>query len=436
MRAGSHTFVTVLLRITYALITYLLIPVVLIHLWWRSLNNPAYRRRIGERFGYFGRRLANHSIWIHAVSVGEVQAAAALVGALQSRYPDSPLVLTTMTPTGSQRAQDLFGDTVVHSYVPYDLASAVRRFFDWAQPELVIIMETELWPNLFRECGHREIPLVLASARVSARSVSRYRRLVSLFRETLSHGIVIAAQTETDAERFCSLGANQSRIRVTGNIKFDFSLDPEISSRGREFRRTNAAGRPVWIAASTHTDEEQVVLAAQQKILATNPDALLILVPRHPERFQLVASLIARAGMAYVTRSSGDRCAPDTKVFLGDSMGELTMLYAAADVAFVGGSLTPVGGHNLLEPAALGMPVLTGPHTFNAADIAELLVENGSTQVIHDADELADRVTSLLADESQRMSRGNGGREVIENNRGTLQRLLDLIDPLIAPASR
>lgn len=436
MRAGSHTFVTVLLRITYALITYLLIPVVLIHLWWRSLSNPAYRQRIGERFGYFGRRLANHSIWIHAVSVGEVQAAAALVGALQSRYPDSPLVLTTMTPTGSQQAQDLFGDTVVHSYVPYDLASAVRRFFDWAQPELVIIMETELWPNLFRECGRREIPLVLASARVSARSVSRYRRVVSLFRETLSHGIVIAAQTETDAKRFFSLGANQSRIRVTGNIKFDFSLNQEISLRGREFRRANAAGRPVWIAASTHTDEEQVVLAAHQKILATNPDALLILVPRHPERFQLVGSLITREGMSYVTRSSGDRCAPDTKVFLGDSMGELTMLYAAADVAFVGGSLIPVGGHNLLEPAALGIPVLTGPHTFNAADIAELLVENGSTQVVHDAGELADRVTSLLADERQRMSRGNGGREVIENNRGTLQRLLDLIDPLIAPASR
>ena len=425
-----------MLRFAYALITYLLTPVVLGHLWWRSLSNPAYRRRIGERFGYFDRRLASRSIWIHAVSVGEVQAAAALVSALQSRYPDTPLVLTTMTPTGSQQAQDLFGDTVVHSYVPYDLTSAVRRFFAWARPGLVIIIETELWPNLFRECGRRKIPLVMASARVSARSVRRYRRLVSLFRETLSHGIVIAAQTETDAERFLSLGANPTRIHVTGNIKFDFYIDPEIPSRGSEFRQAHAAGRPVWIAASTHGEEEQIVLAAHHKVLVENGDALLLLVPRHPERFQFVASLLDRAGMSYVTRSSGGRCKPETKVFLGDSMGELTLFYAAADVAFVGGSLTPVGGHNLLEPAALGMPVLTGPYNFNAADIAELLIDNGSTQVVHDADELADRVTALLADQRERERRGSGGREVIENNRGTLQRLLDLIDPLIAPANR
>jgi len=425
-----------LLRLAYALITYLLTPVVLGHLWWRSLSNPEYRRRIGERFGYFEPRLARDSIWIHAVSVGEVQAAAALLSALQSRYPDTPIVLTTMTPTGSQQAQDLFGETVVHSYVPYDLASAVRRFFDWARPALVIIMETELWPNLFRECGRREIPLVMASARVSARSVGRYRRLVSLFRETLSHGIVIAAQTETDAARFLSLGANPSRIHVTGNIKFDFDLDPGIKSRGSEFRQTHASGRPVWIAASTHGEEEQIVLAAHKKVLAEYEDALLLLVPRHPERFQFVASLLERAGMPYVTRSSGGRCTPDTKVFLGDSMGELTSFYAAADVAFVGGSLTPVGGHNLLEPAALGMPVLTGPYTFNAADIAELLIDNRSTQVVHDAVELADRVSTLFADQSEREKRGSGGREVIENNRGTLQRLLDLIDPLIAPANR
>jgi len=425
-----------LLRFAYALITYLLTPVVLGHLWWRSLSNPAYRRRIGERFGYFDRRLASSSIWIHAVSVGEVQAAAALVSALQSRYPDTPLVLTTMTPTGSQQARDLFGDTVVHSYVPYDLASAVRRFFDWARPALVIIIETELWPNLFRECGRRHIPLVLASARISARSAKRYQRVVSLFRETLSHGIVIAAQTETDAERFLSLGANPTRIHVTGNVKFDFYIDPEIPSRGNKFRQAHAAGRPVWIAASTHGEEEQIVLAAHNKVLAEDGDVLLLLVPRHPERFQFVASLLDRGGMSYVTRSSGGRCTAETKVFLGDSMGELTLFYAAADVAFVGGSLTPVGGHNLLEPAALGLPVLTGPHTFNAADIAELLIDNGSTQVVHDADELADRVTALLADQRERERRGNGGREVIENNRGTLQRLLDLIDPLIAPANR
>lgn len=411
-------------------------PVLLLHLFWRSLGNPLYRQRIAERFGYFDARINGSSIWIHAVSVGEVRAAAPLVRALQERYPDKTLVMTTMTPTGSQQVRDLFGDSVVHSYVPYDLASAVRRFFDWAKPELVIIIETELWPNLFRECGLRNIPLVLASARVSPGSVNRYRRLVSLFRETLSHGIVIAAQTETDGERFRSLGAHPDRIHLTGNIKFDFDLDPDIPARGRQFREDQAGGRPVWIAASTHGDEEQVALAAHAAVLKEFPAAMLLIVPRHPERFQLVASLIERTGMRCVRRSSGQRCGADTDVFLGDTMGELTFFYAVADVAFVGGSLVPVGGHNLLEPAALGLPVLTGPHTFNAADIAQLLIDDGSAQVVRNGDELAARVVELFGDASERERRGRAGRQVFENNRGTLQRLLKLIDPLISRASR
>jgi 3-deoxy-D-manno-octulosonic-acid transferase len=411
-------------------------PVLLVHLYWRSLNNPPYRQRIGERFGYFDRESDTSSIWVHAVSVGEVQASAALVRALQKRYPDKPLILTTMTPTGSQRARDLFGESVIHSYVPYDLARAVRRFFDWANPELVIIIETELWPNLFRECGIRNIPLVLASARISPGSVNRYRRLVGLFRQTLSHGVVIAAQTETDGARFRSLGANPARIHVTGNIKFDFDLDEEIPVNGQAFRKEQAGERPVWVAASTHTDEEQVVLAAHRKVLATYPDALLIIVPRHPERFQMVVSMLERDGMAFVTRSSGKRCAPTTQVFLGDSMGELMLFYAAADTAFVGGSLVPVGGHNLLEPASLGLPVLTGPFTFNAPDIADLLIEDGSTQVVNNSEEIADRVIALLGDPEERQLRGGEGRHVIENNRGALERLLDLIDPIIDPASR
>jgi 3-deoxy-D-manno-octulosonic-acid transferase len=424
------------LRFAYAVLTYLLTPVFLWHLFWRSLSNPPYRQRIGERFGYMDRKLEARSIWVHAVSVGEVQAAAALVRALQSRYPDKPLVFTTMTPTGSQQIRDLFGDTVVQSYVPYDHASAVRRFFDWANPELAIIIETEIWPNLFRECGLRDIPLVLASARVSPGSVSRYRRLVSLFSETLSHGIVIAAQTETDAARFRSLGANAKRIHVTGNIKFDFDLDPEVPGKGRTFRDEQARQRPLWVAASTHAEEEQMILSAHQRVITAYPDALLLMVPRHPERFQAVASLIERNGMKYVTRSSGARCDSGTQVFLGDSMGELTTFYAAADVAFVGGSLVPVGGHNLLEPAALGLPVLTGPHTFNAPDIAELLVEDGCAQVVETGDELAGRVIALLGDAADRDRRGGVGRQVVENNRGTLQRVLNMVDPLIVEASR
>ncbi len=261
----------------------------------------------------------------------------------------------------------------------------MRRFFDWARPELAVILETEIWPNLYHECGRRRIPLVMASARVSIKSARRYRILFSLIRDSLAHGIVIGAQTAADAERFRALGANPARTHVTGNIKFDFELPPELAVRGRQLRAEQAPARPVWIGASTHQDEEQVLLEAHRQVLARYPDCLLMLVPRHPERFPTVAALVHRAGSAAVTRSSAGACPPEIPVFLGDSMGELTMFYAAADVAFVGGSLVRVGGHNLLEPAALGMPALTGPHNFNAPDIAEMLMERGATVMAQDA---------------------------------------------------
>jgi 3-deoxy-D-manno-octulosonic-acid transferase len=420
-------------RFIYAVLTYLLTPFLLLHLYWRSLTSPGYRHRIGERFGRYATPGADRpTIWVHAVSVGEVQAAAALVRALMERYPDRPLVLTTMTPTGSERARALFGDRVVHAYLPYDLARVVRRFFDWARPQLAIIMETELWPNLYHECGRRGVPLVLASARVSPRSVRHYRRLVSLFQETLSHGIVIAAQTEADAARFRSLGASPERTHVTGNIKFDFRLPEDAAVRGRAFRQVHAATRPVWIAASTHADEEQAVLDAHQHVLSSHPQALLIIVPRHPERFVPLADRVARKGFRCVTRSSGQSCDDATQVFLGDSMGELTLFYAASDVAFVAGSLVPIGGHNLLEPAALGIPVLTGPHNFNAADIAALLEASGGAEILAGADALPARVSALLADGEERTRRGIAARQTLEANRGALGRLLALLDPLLA----
>ncbi len=422
------------MRFIYALLTYLLLPAFLVHLLWRSRLNPEYRQRIGERFGFGMPRLNRDSIWIHAVSVGEVQAAAALIRELQARHPDTPLVVTTMTPTGSARVLELFGERVAHSYLPYDAVSSVRRFLDWSRPQLAIIMETELWPNLYNECGSRNIPLVLASARVSPRSVRGYRRLVSLFKETLSHGIVIAAQTSADAERFRSLGASSERTHVTGNIKFDFELPADTTALGSELRSAHAPDRPVWIAASTHEGEEAQVLAAHELVLQRQPDALLLLVPRHPERFEAVADEIGATGMPYVTRSSGVVCAADTKVFLGDSMGELTTLYAAADVAFVGGSLVAIGGHNLLEPAALSIPVVAGPHNFNAADIAELFSESGAVELVSDAESLAASVLRLLNDPDERARRGSAGQRVVAGNRGALKRLLKMLQPLL-PAS-
>jgi len=422
-----------MLRFAYAILTYLLAPVLIGHLYWRSISNPAYRQRIGERFGRSGHRIDTSSIWVHAVSVGEVQAAATLIRALLKRYPDRQLIVTTMTPTGAERVRDLFGDAVIHSYVPYDLASAVRHFFDWARPELVIIIEKEIWPNLFRECGLRKIPLVLASARISTRSARRYRHLVGLFGETLSHGIIIAAQSEIDASRFLSLGVNPQRIHVTGNIKFDFDLDPLVPELGAAFRAEHAVGRPIWVAASTHVDEEQLVLAAHKQVLGAFPNALLLLVPRHPERFMQVAALIDKAGLTGVTRSSTRLCTVDESVYLGDSMGELMTFYAAADVAFVGGSLVPrVGGHNLLEPAALGLPLLTGPHFFNAPEIADLMIADGAAQVVNDSAEIATHITALFGDSAERQRRGSAGQSVVDNNRGTLQRVLELIEPLMA----
>ncbi len=419
------------LRVVYVLLTYLAVPLLLLHLVWRGFSVPGYRRRIGERFGLRMPRLPRTSIWVHAVSVGEVQAAAPLVRTLLKRHPGVPLVITTMTPTGSERVRALFGDSVVHSYVPYDLAGAVRRFFDWARPMLAIIMETELWPNLYHECGQRRVPLVLASARVSLRSVRRYRRLIPLFRDTLSNGIVIAAQTAADAGRFRSLGANPSRTHVTGNIKFDFDLPPEIASRGRELRLQQARDRPVWVAASTHDGEEQAVLDAHARILERHPAALLVLVPRHPERFPQVAALLESRGIPFVSRSSRALATPATRVLLGDTMGELTTFYAAADVAFVGGSLVRIGGHNLLEPMALAVPAVTGPHNENATDIAELLVDCGAALLVQDWAGLAAEVSWLLGDEAERRKRGEAGRQAILANRGALDRLLTLIDPLI-----
>lgn len=419
-----------MLRLIYVLLSYLLAPFVAVFLLLRGLRNPDYLERFGERFG-FSPAGGGPSIWVHAVSVGEVQAASALLRQLGRRYQNLRLVVTTVTPTGASRLKDLFGDSVTHVYAPYDLPGAVRRFFDRANPRLAIIVETELWPNLYHECGRRNVPLVLASARISPRSVRRYRRFVGLFREALSHGIVIAAQSDRDAERFRLLGANPERTHTTGNIKFDLELPENIKTRGAQFRAANATGRPVWVAGSTHPGEESLVIQAHRLLQRRFGDALLMIAPRHPERFSAVETLIREAGLSCVTRSSGERCSPETEVFLIDTLGELTTMYAASDIAFVGGSLVPVGGHNLLEPAALGRPILTGPHTFNAEDIAELLLEEGAAKCVRDVAQLGACLEDWFANPSAAAAVGARGREVVQQNRGAIGRLLDLIDPLI-----
>lgn len=399
---------------------------------FRGFRNRQYWDRFGERFGFSATHIRSPSIWVHAVSVGEVQAASALIKELMLRYPTTPLVVTTVTPTGAGRVSAIFGDKVTHLYAPYDLPGSVRRFFDRVRPKLAIIIETELWPNLYHECGKRSVPLVLASARVSPLSVEKYRRFVGLFREALSHGIVIAAQSKSDAERFRSLGANPARTHVTGNIKFDFRPDTDLVPLGQALRAEHAPRRPVWVAGSTHEGEEEQVLAALQVVRVKHPDALLMLVPRHPERFNSVAAKLDETGLAYVTRSSGHRCTSETNVFLVDTLGELTLMYAAADIAFVGGSLVPIGGHNLLEPAALGKPILTGPHTFNAEDIAPMFIDQKAAVRVADATDLAYWLIAWFDDPDAARQYGDRGKELVRSNRGALKRLLGLIDPLIS----
>jgi 3-deoxy-D-manno-octulosonic-acid transferase len=425
-----------MLRFIYIFVSYLLTPALVGVILWRGRKNRGYWKNLSQRFGY-GRRLGiGNSIWVHAVSVGEVQAAAPLVRALRELYPTRPLVLTTMTPTGAAHALKLFGDTIDRRFVPYDLPGSVKRFFDRVRPSLALILETELWPNLFNECGRRGVPLVLASARISPRSINRYRLLVGLFRETLSHGIVIAAQSGADAERFRLVGASPQRSHVTGNIKFDFQLPPDVRDLGAALRDRQARQRPVWIAASTHHGEEEIALAAHRLVLQRCPEAVLLLVPRHPERFDAVAELLTREGFGFARRSRDDQLAVTDSVFLGDTLGELVSFYAAADVALVAGSLVPIGGHNLLEPAALGLPVLTGPHTFNCEDIAQLFMQAGAMQVVHDAAELAEAVGALLEDPEARRLCGARGLRIVEDNRGALERLLQLVRPLLDEPAR
>jgi 3-deoxy-D-manno-octulosonic-acid transferase len=419
-------------RLLYLVAVYLTAPLISVALLWRGLRDRSYWHNFRERFG-FGTPRTPQGVWLHAVSVGEVQACAPLVSALYRRHPQLALTVTTFTPTGAARARALVGNLADVRYVPFDLPGAVRRFLRRVDPRLAVIFETELWPNLYRECGRRRVPLVLASARISERSLGRYRRLGALFSDALSQASVIAAQGEADAARFRALGADPDSTHVTGNLKFDFELPAGLAERGRQLRAECAPGRALWVAGSTHEGEEAAALEAQRRVREADHGALLVIAPRHPARFASVAQQLAAAGVRFVRRSEAGVAdfAEAPEVLLLDSLGELLEFYAAADLAFVGGSLVPVGGHNLLEPAALGIPVLTGPHNFNGAEVARLLIARGAAEVVHNAGELGARVSALLADPAERARIGAEGRACVEGSRGALEKLLALIEPLL-----
>lgn len=387
-----------LLRL-YQVLLYLIQPLIWLRLLLRSRKAPAYRKRWAERYGFCAGKVVPGGIMLHSVSVGETLAAIPLVRALRHRYPYLPITVTTMTPTGSERVQSAFGKDVHHVYLPYDLPGSMRRFLDQVNPKLVIIMETELWPNLINALHQRQIPLVIANARLSARSAAGYKKIGGFVRDMLRRITLIAAQNQEDGERFVELGLKRSQLTVTGSLKFDISVTPELAARAVTLRRQWAPRRPVWIATSTHEGEESILLAAHRKLLEKHPDLLLILVPRHPERFSTAKELVQKAGFSYTLRSSGEIPSGGTQVVIGDTMGELMLLYGIADLAFVGGSLVERGGHNPLEAAAHAIPVLMGPHTFNFKDICAKLSQAGGLITVADEESLVKEVTTLLTDE-------------------------------------
>lgn len=418
------------LRGLYSAALYVLVPITLYHLIWRGFRQRAYFRRWSERYASYPADAAQAPLWLHAVSVGEVNAAAPLVDRLRALRPDLRLVVTTITPTGSERVQALWGDAVTHVYLPYDLPGAVGRFLDHFRPALALIVETELWPNLLFGCRDRGIPAHILNARLSARSLRGYRVLAPLIRRALRTVALVAAQSRDDARRFVLLGADPGRVQVTGNLKFDMA-PVDNGAFVAAFAAHRGRGGPVWIAASTHEDEEVPVLEAHRALLRTHPDALLVWAPRHPERFRPVAERAAEAGMSVATRSADGWPASGTQVFVVDTLGELVRFYACARVAFVGGSLQAVGGHNLLEPAATGTAILSGPHLHNFADIARRLREADAMRIVEDSATLAAALRELFENEATRARMAANASELLEDGRGALARTIVLIEPAL-----
>ncbi len=419
-----------MLRIIYSVLFYLAVPLLLLRLLWRSRAVPEYRRRWCERFAYFPKPKP-HGIWIHAVSLGEFVAAIPMVKTLMQRYPDLPITITSMTITGSNRIQKELGSQVFHVYVPYDLPTVVNRFLTQVKPKIVVILETELWPNILHYCGKRHIPVMIANARLSERSMRGYQRIADTTKTMLQHVSVLAAHANADAQRFITLGLPKQRCYVAGSIKFEIINSPSIFEQADVLRRSFGQ-RLVWVAASTHEGEDAKILAAFKVILQAVPEALLILVPRHPERFHAVKELCQKHKYHVVTRSSHEPCSMVTQVFLGDTMGELKLFYAASDVAFVAGSLVPIGGHNVLEPIGLNIPTVTGPHMFNFAEINDILLAADALIQVSDEQQLAQTIIALFQDPIRRAAMQRNGDKVLSQNRGALQKNIALIDELLA----
>lgn len=416
------------MRVLYSCLFYLLTPFILARLTWRSIKAPPYRYRWAERFGFYSKKNAGGVIWFHAVSVGEAEALFPLAKKIQQQRPDATLLITTTTPTGSARVKAVMRDSVEHVYLPYDMPGAINRFVRCFRPRLAVIMETEIWPNLFAYCGKHHVPLYIINARLSEKSANGYQKVPALIVPALAHIKLIAAQTQDDAKRFVSIGAKAEQVKVLGNIKFDIDVANETIEQGLQLKADLFAGRFVWLIASTHKDEEAIFLDIYKQIKTAIPELLLVIAPRHPERFGEVKKICEHHALSVAVRTSGECCDRRTDVYLADTMGELKMLYAASDVAFVGGSMVPVGGHNILEAAAVGVPVLFGPYMENFKEIAEGVLRQDAAIQCQSNEEIIRAVISLHADSASRQSLAEKGRLFVRQNQGAITRIFDILE--------
>ncbi len=419
------------MRFLYTLLFYVALPFIMLRLLWRARKNPGYAKHISQRLGFFSKAIEQNGIWIHAVSMGETIAATPLIKALQKQYPNIPIVITNTTPTGAERANINFGDSVTQLYFPYDVPCVLQRFLAAVKPRCLIMIETELWPNLFHCCAQKNVPVFIANARLSARSAKGYQRISALIKPMLQCVTSMAVQTQAEAERFIKLGLAADRIQVTGSIKFDLEIAADLFERSKQLRAQLGNDRPVWIAASTHEGEEEKVLEAFAEVKKQIPNILLMLVPRHPERFGRVADLCKQRNYKIVLRSEKINCNNETDIFVGDTLGELLLFYGAADIAFVGGSLVPVGGHNPLEPAAMGVPIIMGPKLFNFLQISEQLQQAGAMLKVENTNELAQQVITLLQNSNKREHMGVAAQQFVAQNRGALAKHLVLIEKIV-----
>ncbi len=424
------------MHVFYSCLFYLLIPFILLRLRWRGIKAPAYRYRWRERFALYNKKLPQSVIWFHAVSVGEAEALFPLVRQIQKQHPDAKLLITTTTPTGSARVKAVMQETVAHVYLPYDVPDAVNRFMQCFKPKLAVIMETEIWPNLFVYCGKNNIPLYIINARLSEKSSRGYQKIPSLVHPALAGVNLIATQTQDDAERFIAIGAKSEKVKTLGNIKFDVEIPQSTIERGLQIKTDLLYGRFVWLIASTHKDEEAIFLDIYKEIKNKIPELLLVIVPRHPERFADVKRLCEQLQLAVVMRTADARVDTETDIYLVDTMGELKMLYAASDVAFVGGSMVPRGGHNILEAAAVGVPVMFGPYMVNFKEIACGVLNQSAAIQCQNKDELVNAILALYEQPAYRKSLAEKGMEFVRQNQGAIARICEILDLAIMKSER